>query len=369
MTGLLDALRREIAAGGPLPVDRYMALALGHPRYGYYVTRDPLGADGDFVTAPEISQIFGELVGIWMADSWDRMGRPDPVRLIELGPGRGTLMHDALRAARVLPGFVDAARVHLVETSPALRDKQRDALADHSPVDWHDRLADVPPGPTLAVANEFFDALPVRQFQRTKGGWRERLVSGDPDSGGLRFVLADRPDPAIALAPGAAGDAPEGSIVELCPSAQALAGELAGRAVRDGGAALVIDYGHALSALGDTLQAVRRHRYADPLADPGEVDLTAHVDFAALAATAGEAGAVICGPVTQAQWLAAMGIAQRAEMLSQSAGERQAAEIAAAVRRLTAPDQMGQVFKAMSIAAPPLAPTAGFPTAPSQGTP
>ena len=368
MTGLLDALRREIAADGPLPIDRYMALALGHPKHGYYVTRDPLGADGDFVTAPEISQIFGELVGIWLADCWDRMGRPDPVGVIELGPGRGTLMRDALRAARVLPGFVDAAHVHLVETSPALRDKQRDALGEHPSVDWHDRLADVPAGPVLAVANEFFDALPVRQFQRTESGWRERLVSEDPDSGGLRFVLSDRPDAAIALAPGAAGDAPEGSIVELCPSALSLAGELAGRAVRHGGAALIIDYGHARSAPGDTLQAVRRHRYADPLADPGEADLTAHVDFAALAAAAGEAGAAVCGPVTQADWLAAMGIAQRAERLSRSAGERQVAEIAAAVLRLTAPDQMGQVFKAMSIAAPALAPTAGFPAAPSDGT-
>lgn len=368
MTALLDVLRREIAADGPLPVDRYMALALGHPRHGYYVTRDPLGADGDFVTAPEISQIFGELVGIWFADSWDRMGRPDPVRLIELGPGRGTLMQDALRAARVLPGFLDAARVHLVETSPALRDKQRHALAEHRPVDWHDRLTDVPAGPILAIANEFFDALPVRQFQRTQAGWRERLVAEDPASGGLRFVLSDRPDPAAALAPGAAGDMPEGSILELCPSAQALAGELALRAVQDGGAALVIDYGHARSAHGETLQAVRRHRYADPLADPGEADLTAHVDFAALAAAAGEAGAAICGPVTQAAWLVAMGIAERADRLGQSAGNRHAAEIAAAVHRLTAPDQMGEVFKAMSIVAPALAPTAGFLNAPSDGS-
>ena len=365
MTALLDTLRREIAADGPLPVDRYMALALGHPRHGYYVTRDPLGADGDFITAPEISQIFGELVGIWMADSWDRMGRPDPILLVELGPGRGTLMHDALRAARVLPGFVDAARVHLVETSPALRDRQRATLSGHGPVAWHDRLADVPEGPVLAVASEFFDALPVRQFQKADGGWRERLVAEDIDSGGLRFVLSDRPDPAVALAPGATGEAPDGSVVELCPSAQAIAGELAGRAVRAGGAALVIDYGHAIPAPGDTLQAVRRHRYADPLAEPGESDLTAHVDFAALAAAAGEAGAAICGPVTQAEWLEAMGIGQRAERLRQSAGEGQAAEIDAAVRRLTDPDQMGQVFKVMSIAAPPLSPTAGFPAAPT----
>lgn len=368
MTALLDVLRREIAAEGPLPLDRYMALALGHPRHGYYVTRDPLGAAGDFITAPEISQIFGELIGIWLADSWDRMGRPDPVRLVELGPGRGTLMRDALRAARVLPGFAEAAALHLVETSPALRDRQRDTLIEVTQIDWHDRLADVPPGPTLAVANEFFDALPVRQFQRTADGWCERLVAEDAPGGGLGFVLSDRPDPIAALAPGAAA-APPGSIVELCPAAQAIAGELAARVAEAGGAALVIDYGHIHPATGDTLQAVRRHGYADPLADPGEADLTAHVDFAALAAAAGEAGAAICGPVTQGAWLAGMGIVERAERLTQSASARQAADIDAAVRRLTADDQMGQVFKVMSITAPPLAPTAGFPGLPSHGTP
>ncbi len=369
MTALLDVLRREIAMDGPLPVDRYMALALGHPRHGYYITRDPLGAAGDFVTAPEISQIFGELVGIWLADTWDRMGRPAPVRLIELGPGRGTLMRDALRAARVLPGMLEAATVHLVETSPALRAKQRETLAGHGAIDWQERLADVPGGPTLAVANEFFDALPVRQFQKTPEGWRERLVAEDADTGGLCFVLSSRPDPAVALAPGAAGPVRDGAIVELCPSAQALAGELAARCVEADGAALIIDYGHAQPAAGDTLQAVRGHRSADPLAEPGDADLTAHVDFAALAAVAGESGAALCGPVTQAEWLARMGIAERAQRLRRSADARQAADIDAAVHRLTAHDQMGQVFKVMSIVSPPLAPVAGFPPLPSSDAP
>ncbi len=369
MTALLELLRRTIAVDGPLPIDRYMAMAMGHPQYGYYITRDPLGARGDFTTAPEISQIFGELVGIWAADTWSRMGRPERFRLIELGPGRGTLMWDALRAASVLPDFTDAARLHLVETSPALRDRQREALAGHPSVAWHDRLTDVPAGPTVAVANEFFDALPVRQFQKTTVGWRERLVAGDAGSVGLRFVLSDRPDPTVALAPGIACEVPDGSIVELCPSAQAIAGALAGRVVEAGGAALIIDYGHVMPASGDTLQAVRGHRYADPLAEPGEADLTAHVDFAALAAAAGEAGAAICGPVTQSDWLGRMGIAQRAKRLRQSASPRQAADIDAAVHRLTADDQMGQVFKVMSIASPSLAPTAGFSTAPSSDSP
>lgn len=360
MTALLEALRRQIAADGPMPLDRYMALALGDPRHGYYATRDPLGGAGDFVTAPEISQIFGELIGIWLADSWDRMGRPCPYRLIEFGPGRGTLMHDALRAARVMPGLVEAAQVHLIETSPVLRGKQADTLAEFASVAWHDQLAEVPDGPTLAVANEFFDALPVRQFQHIEAGWRERLVTVDPETGTLRFAVSERPDPIIEQVPAATPNATNGAIAEFCPAALAIAGDLARRLVAAGGAALIVDYGYLRSATGDTLQAVRRHRHADPLADPGEADLTAHVDFAALTRAARAAGAKICGPVTQSDWLARMGIAERAAMLKQSANERQAAEIDSAVDRLTAANQMGQVFKSMSISAPSLAPTAGF---------
>ena len=367
MTTLVEVLRRRIATDGPLPVDRYMALALGHPKHGYYATRDPLGAAGDFVTAPEISQIFGELIGIWLVDCWDRMGRPDPFRLIELGPGRGTLMRDALRAAQVLPGFTGAARVHLVETSPTLRARQAETLAGIPSIDWHDRLDDVPDGPMLAVANEFFDALPVRQFERTGGGWRERLITADGGTGAFRFVLSDRTDPLIERLPVATEDAPSGAIVEFCAAGLAIAGDLGRRAAEAGGAALIIDYGHVRSAPGDTLQAVRRHRFADPLADPGEADLTAHVDFAVLAVAAGEAGADICGPSTQAAWLERMGIAHRAARLKQAASADQAADIDAAVLRLTASDQMGQLFKIMSVSAPTLTPTAGFSLAEQRG--
>ncbi len=360
MTALLEVLRRQIAADGPLPVDRYMALALGHPSHGYYATRDPLGAAGDFITAPEISQIFGELIGIWLIDCWDRMGRPNPFRLVELGPGRGTLMRDALRAARVLPGFADAARIHLVETSPTLKAKQAKTLANVPSIDWHDRLADVPDGPMLAVANEFFDALPVRQFERARSGWRERLVTADAETGTLRFVLSDRPDPVIEQLPIAAENSKPGAIVEICPAGLAIAADLGRRIAEEGGAALIIDYGHTRSAQGETLQAVRRHRYADPLVDPGESDLTAHVDFAMLADAAREAGAGICGPSTQAAWLEEMGIGLRAARLKQSAGDEQAADIDAAVLRLTSPDQMGELFKIMSLSAATLMPTAGL---------
>lgn len=360
MTALLEALRRQIATDGPLPVDRYMALALGHPSHGYYATRDPFGAAGDFVTAPEISQIFGELIGIWLVDCWDRMGRPDPFQLVELGPGRGTLMRDAIRAARVLPGFAEAARIHLVETSPTLKALQAQMLGDSLSIDWHDRLADVPDGPILAVANEFFDALPVRQFERSSEGWRERMVTADATSGGLRFVLSDRPDPLVEQLPVAAENSTAAAIVEFCPAGLAIAGDLGRRTAADGGAALIIDYGHVRPATGDTLQAVRRHRYADPLADPGEADLTTHVDFAMLADAASEAGAAICGPSTQAAWLETMGIGHRAARLKQSASDHQAADIDAAVLRLTAPDQMGELFKIMSLSAPSLTPTAGL---------
>lgn len=360
MTALLEVLRRQIAADGPLPIDRYMALALGHPSHGYYASRDPFGGSGDFVTAPEISQIFGELIGIWLVDCWDRMGRPAPFGLVELGPGRGTLMRDALRAARVLPGFADAARLHLVETSPVLKARQAEMLADAPSIDWHDRLADIPDGPVLAIANEFFDALPVRQFEYTDRGWRERLVGADAETGALRFALSDRPDPLIAQLPVTAEPVVPGAIVEFCPAGLAIAGELGRRVAVDGGAALIIDYGHLRSATGDTLQAVRDHRYADPLADPGEADLTAHVDFALLADAAREAGACICGPSTQAAWLATMGIAHRAERLKQSASEAQSADIDAAVLRLTAADQMGELFKVMSVSAESLAPAAGL---------
>ncbi|NNM73516.1 class I SAM-dependent methyltransferase [Enterovirga sp. DB1703] len=333
-----------------------MALALGHPRLGYYVTRDPLGAAGDFTTAPEISQMFGELIGLWAAETWSLLGRPAPLRLVELGPGRGTLMSDALRAAGVLPGFREALTVHLVETSPALREAQARTLQPAGvAVTWHLQLAEVPPGPAIVIANEFFDALPIRQFVRARTGWHERMVGLGPD-GALSFGLAPDPDPRLA-APGQPGD-----VLEVGEAGLAIAAEIGARLARGGGAALVIDYGHHRSGPGETLQSVRHHAFADPLAEPGEADLTAHVDFEALARAAARAGASVHGPESQGDFLRALGIEARAERLRRGASAEQAAEIGAALRRLTGPgpDGMGDLFKAVAFAQPGVTQLPGF---------
>lgn len=350
----MSALAAELAAlirtEGPLPVDRFMALALGHPRHGYYMARDPFGTGGDFVTAPEISQVFGELIGVWAASAWDALGRPPAVNLVELGPGRGTLMADLLRAARALPAFAAALSVHLVETSPVLAARQRETLASAGvPCAWHRDLSTVPPGPTLLVANEFLDALPVRQFVMTPNGWRERVV-GLAD-GALAFGLARDPVPMEVIPPGLRQASP-GAVVEICPSFRALATALAHREAPL--AALFVDYGHVQSAHGDTLQAVQAHRFADPLAAPGEADLTAHVDFEAFAAALAGAGLVTGAPVTQRALLFALGLRERAERL---AGRRPEAfdSLRAGVERLIdpAPAGMGSLFKAVAVASSP----------------
>jgi NADH dehydrogenase [ubiquinone] 1 alpha subcomplex assembly factor 7 len=357
MTELEREIRTMIAAEGPIPVSRYMALCLGHPRLGYYMTRDPIGMAGDFVTAPEISQMFGELVGLWAAQTWMDLGRPAPFALVELGPGRGTLMADALRAARVAPGFLEAAQVHLVETSPVLREKQRATLsgAPAGRVFWHANLDAVPDLPLIALANEFFDALPVRQLVREGGAWRERLVGLGAD-GRLAFGLSPDADPSIAY------EAPEGEVLEIAAAGIPVMRALAARIVAAGGAALAIDYGHARTGFADTLQAVRRHAFADPLEDPGEADVTAHVDFAQLAAAARAAGALVHGPATQGAFLRALGIEARARALAARASAKQAEEIGAALQRLAGEgeDDMGVLFKAMAVTHPRLAQSPGF---------
>jgi SAM-dependent MidA family methyltransferase len=359
---LAEEIRALVLDGGPIGVDRFMALALGHPTLGYYVTRDPFGAAGDFTTAPETSQMFGELVGAWVAQVWSGMGRPGSLRLVELGPGRGTLMADALRVAARLPGLAAALDLHLVETSPVLRDAQRAALAGRGcPVTWHGDLAGVPPGPAIVVANEFFDALPVRHYVRTPTGWHQRLVG--LQDGTLAFGLAPEPEPAIRVA------APEGAVLEVGLVAQGIARGLAARLVREGGAALVIDYGYARPAFAETLQAVQRHGFVDPLAEPGEADLSAQVDFGGLRRAAEAAGAAVHGPVPQGAFLRALGIAERAAALTARATPGQAADIAAALDRLTGagtPERpgMGEIFKALAITAPTLPAPPGFEDAP-----
>jgi NADH dehydrogenase [ubiquinone] 1 alpha subcomplex assembly factor 7 len=353
---LLARLRETIARDGPMPLDRYMQACLGDPEHGYWQRAATIGGQGDFVTAPEISQVFGELIGLWSALAWERMGRPAPLRLVELGPGRGTLMRDALRAGRALPGFRDAATVHLVEVSGPLREVQRQVLppphrgeGNTPTIAWHERLAEVPPGPAIVIANEFLDALPIRQLIHTDRAWHERVVDVAPE-GGLRFGAG----PAVDYR----GDAQpfEGAIVELRAGEAELFATLASRSAPL--AALFIDYGPAEPALGDTLQAVRRHAYADPLAAPGSADLTAHVQFADLADKARLAGLASDGPLTQAEFLGRMGVAERAGRLM-SANPQRAGEIEAAVQRLISPTGMGSLFKVLAVRSttlPPLAP-------------
>ena len=337
---------------GPIGIDRYMALCLGHPVHGYYRTRDPLGPRGDFTTAPEISQMFGELIGVWIASVWAAMGAPAPLRLVELGPGRGTLMADALRALRTVAPTA-TVDLHLVETGPVLRAAQAETLAGAAPT-WHDDVAAVPPGPAIVVANEFFDCLPVRQFVRTARGWCERLVGLSDDA--LAFGLAPDPNPAIAAA------AAEGAVITLPAVALDLTRALARRIRDQGGALLVIDYGHVRPGFGDTLQAVAGHRFVGPLDAPGEADLTVHVDFPALGRAASEVGAAIHGPVDQRVFLDALGLSARAARLMARATPAQADAIAAASRRLTdpSPGGMGSLFKAMAITQPGLPPLPGF---------
>jgi len=341
VTPLHEIVARRIRAEGPMPVAEYMALCLGHPEHGYYTTRDPLGRGGDFTTAPEISQMFGEMIGLWLAQAWMDRGSPAPFVLAELGPGRGTLMADALRAAARVKGFVEAADVWLVETSPALRRKQWETLGAHQP-HWADDMAGVPDGPLFLIANEFFDALPIRQFVVSDGILRERMVGIEGDT--LTFGLSP-PVTAEAMPQGAE----DGAIYETCPQGRAMAGAIGERLAAHGGVALAVDYGHATPrASGDTLQAVRDHAYADPLDAPGESDLTAHVDFLALAKSAEAGGATAWGVHGQGALLDWLGIRVRAAMLAKKQPDR-ADEIETALDRLTEPEAMGTLFKALAL--------------------
>lgn len=347
-----DALARFvrlIRTSGPIPVAHYIAESNAR----YYASRDPLGSTGDFVTAPEISQMFGEMIGIWLADVWQRAGRPERVAYVELGPGRGTLARDALG---VMARFGLHPQVHLVEGSPALRAVQAALLPQ---AQWHDDMATLPgDAPLLLVANEFLDALPVRQLVRTAEGWRERMVGWDGER--LLPVAGDRPMDAALGSEHA--DLPEGTIIETSPAAATVTGEIARRVAQQGGAALVIDYGHAEPRTGSTLQAVRAHRQVDPFAHPGEADLTAHVDFAALVPVVARQGARWLGTATQGEWLQALGIAARAQSLA-ARHPSQAAALGQALHRLTAPEAMGTLFKVMGLAAPGWPASAGFPQA------
>ena len=314
----------------------------------YYATREPFGAQGDFTTSPEISQAFGECLGAWAAVVWDMMGRPAPFLLAEIGPGRGTLMADALRAvAQAMPEFHTAARVHLVEASPRLRAMQAARLGA-AVTAWHDDIGTLPAGPAIILANEFFDALPIRQFIRRGDSWRERAVAEGA------FVEIETED-----APPLPADAPEGAIQEVSEPSRAIARALAERLAAQGGAFLTLDYGPAERGFGDSLQAIRDHAYANPLAEPGTVDLTAHVDFSAIARAAREAGAAVHGPLPQGLFLQRLGLATRAAMLASNTPAR-AGELLSAAQRLLAPEAMGRLFKALCLCHPNLPTPPGF---------
>ena len=344
MTALAEKLKARIAATGPLTLAEYMADCLLDPLHGYYATRDPLGAGGDFTTAPEISQMFGELVGLCLAQNWLDQGAPAPFVLAEPGPGRGTLMADIWRATRGVPGFHAAARVHLIKASPTLRGLQRDRL-EGLPVSWHDTAETLPDAPLWLVANEFFDALPIRQFQRDGALWRERVVG--LREGALVLGLTDpapRPELAHRL-----DDTRSGDIIEICPAAVPVMKAIGARITGHRGAALIIDYG-GWRSLGDTFQALRGHAFDAPLAHPGEADLTAHVDFEALARAAPDLAHSALTP--QGTWLRRLGIDARAAVLAQNLHGPALETHRAAHHRLTDSAEMGTLFKALALVAP-----------------
>ncbi len=352
MTPLGDLIARRIAATGPITLAEYMAECLLHPALGYYTTRPPFGTAGDFTTAPEISQMFGELLGLCLAQHWLDCGAPAAFTLAELGPGRGTLMADVLRATRTVPGFHAAARLHLVEASPALRAEQARRLAPHSPV-WCERAEDLPDAPLYLLANEFFDALPIRQFRRQGAGWAETVIGLSPE-GGLGLGLAP-PAPLSFLASRLA-DTRDGDVVELCPAAAPIIAGLSLRIASHGGLALILDYG-GWRSLGDTFQALKAHQPVDPLADPGRADLTAHVDFQALAQAATGLQARY---TTQGVLLTRLGIAPRTQRLAQSLAGAALDSHLAAAQRLTHPQEMGELFKALALTRPQDPPPPGF---------
>lgn len=358
-TPLAARLKQRIARDGPISVHDYMQACLADGRAGYYPTRQPIGRDGDFVTAPEISQVFGELLGVWAAAVWQAIGEPAVV-VAELGPGRGTLMADALRVFGRVPGLLDRITIALVETSPVLRETQANTLrGSPAPLQWCESIKDLPQGPLILIANEFIDALPVRQFVREANIWHERCIALNDKGGfifctGARVVLEGVPQSLSAMTMA------DGEIVETRPAVSSMLADLAARAKDAPIAALFADYGHAESGVGDTLQAVRHHRFADPFAAPGEADLTAHVDFAALREAARELGLSTYGPMPQGEFLLKLGLEARCERLLLDATPAQKAAIMSGAARLADPRQMGVLFKMLALQSTGLAPPPPF---------
>ncbi|WP_035267125.1 class I SAM-dependent methyltransferase [Ahrensia sp. 13_GOM-1096m] len=358
---LKQKLLKRIRTSGPLSVADYMAECLFHPEHGYYTRRQPFGADGDFITAPDISQMFGELTALWLVETWSAMGKPADFCLCEIGPGRATWMRDILRTAhKADPDFVAAAKIHLIEKSPRLIDVQKTALSEHEgQIKWVSKIDDLPALPTLLIANELFDALPTRQYVKTTNKWAERVVS--EQNGELIFTIGTGTIDADTL-PLSANGAEESSIFEYAPAREALAQEIASHIAEHKGAALFIDYGHVKSGLGDTLQAVRAHKQENVFANPGDADLTSHVDFETLNIAAKTGGSSIFPIITQAEFLLGLGLIERAGLLGMGKDQATQQAINDAVNRLAGngANQMGDLFKAMCITSTGLVPPAPF---------
>ena len=354
LTPLGQRIAAMIQETGPMSVAEYMHLCLNDPRHGYYPNQTAIGREGDFITAPEISQMFGELIGIWALAIWQAIGRPNPFILAEVGPGKGTLMADLLRATAKYPGFNQSAKVRLIETSPEMIREQKTRLAAYSAnIAWLDDLDQIEDLPLILIANEFLDVLPLRQFLKTSEGWFEHCI-GLNENGRLGWVTgAAMPD--LQKMPEPANEAPEGTIFETSPAREAWVQQLSERIVKFGGGALLIDYGHANSQLGATFQAVRDHKQVDPLDSPGLADLTAHVDFGALQEISTDIGAHASKILSQGEFLQMMGLAERAGALGADKSAKQRAEIRSQAERLVMPEQMGSLFKVMAIISPNLA--------------
>jgi SAM-dependent MidA family methyltransferase len=351
---LAQQIDTQIRTTGPISLATYMGLCLTHPRQGYYAVGRPIGADGDFITAPEISQMFGELIGFFFVNLWQQMGQPTSFTLLELGPGRGTLMQDALRAAGKADGFEDALHLQLYDSNTLLRAEQEKRLGGYSPY-WATEIDAVSDDPLFVVANEFFDALPIKQFVKTDDGWHERLV-GMRD-GQRAFGLSPTPI-ADSAAPAEVHGAFAGEVLELSPAAVETMQRLARKVAVQGGAILALDYGYERTQTGETLQAVKSHAFADPLEAPGEADISAHVNFQVLADAARAAGLATAPFAKQGEWLLKLGLGERAKALAR-ANPSEAGNIARAIERLTSPQQMGTLFKVLCAHSPGLRP-AGF---------
>lgn len=356
MSALADIIREKIADQGPISVADYMELALAHPEHGYYRNRDPLGARGDFTTSPEICQVFGEMIGLWVAQTWLQMGG-GPISLVELGPGRGTLMADLLRATRKVPEFHDAITVHMVETSPTLANTQYMRLRDEHPrIEWLDHVDELPESRTFFIANEFFDALPIKQFIMAEDGVHERRVAWNSENDSFEFVQG----PAGLQLAKSGQSIPVGTIMEQCPAARLIMRSMAERLKRHGGAALLIDYGYLGDAHHDTLQAMKAHGFHSVLATPGEADITAHVDFTTLQQIARDAGLSVPGLISQGQFLVRMGAELRTEILLKNSTDVQRQTLISGLERLVSPQAMGELFKVMAVCSDPVIELPGF---------